>query len=554
MAPDESPRMVRLGMHTFGLSCPLRRPPFLNVLLAITVAACSPSGAPVGPQNPVGAPGPGADSDSGDEPEPGPAPDPLPADPAPPDTTSSGEVLVRLRPGVRIEAIDERYGTTTLDVVTSLRVYLLGLPAGADIGEVLADMDADADLEAASPNVRLSVPEAQSRSTMAFADPALDPVDREDQQGIHRIRAPEAWAWSRGDGVIVAVLDTGVDVNHPQLRRHIAGGGADLVDDDLDPADLPDGMDNDHDGLVDEAVGHGTFIAGLVLAVAPAADILPVRILDSDGTGHAIDIARGIEVAVTGGARVINLSLGMEVESLVVQKLIEEEVRRRDVVFVASAGNHDTSERQFPAGQEDVMGVAATDLADRKADFSNWGPWVSLSAPGAGLVSALPEAAMGHWSGTSFSSALVSGAGAVLFGLIPTAGPEDVRSALEETAVYGGDSRLVRARRIDVEAAARLLAERFGEGADSGGDPEPDLEIEILGIVVSVDLLGRTVRLKDGTVVEIPNDGLIDGTGDLVSLTVVAAAVTLGLEVRATGLALQIGSALEAIQIRFDLL
>jgi subtilisin family serine protease len=286
--------------------------------------------------------------------------------------------------------------------------------------------------------------------------------------------------------VIVAVLDTGVDVNHPQLLGAIAPGGRDLVDDDGDPGESPDGIDNDGDGVVDEALGHGTFVAGLIRSVAPDARILPIRVLDSEGLGTAIDIAKGIEIARQNldseglgtaidiakgieiarqnGARVINLSLGMAVEADVVEELIDDLADEHGLIIVASAGNQSTSERQFPAGENDVISVAATDDTDRKADFSNFGSWVDVSAPGVGLVSLFPGNSLALWSGTSFAAALASGEAALLVSLRPTAGIDDIHDAIERSAIPVEDERLNNSGRIDVRAAVDWLLERLGDG------------------------------------------------------------------------------------------
>jgi len=487
-------------------------------LLAL-VAGCS-SGGPAGP-------------------EPGPGPDP--------DEIVPGQVLARLAPGADVADVNARHGTRTISALASQRVYLLEVPADADVDEVLPALRLDPAISSASVNGRVSAPEAQGRSTMAFADPSLQPADREDQDAIARIQAPEAWARSRGAGIVVAILDTGVDVGHPQLAGRIAPGAADLVDDDADPSDRPDGIDSDGDGLVDEAVGHGTFIAGLVTTAAPEARVLPIRILDSDGVGTAVDIARGVELAIERGARVINMSLGMGIESEVLEEVIDEHARDRGIVFVSSAGNAGVDRRQFPAGQGEVIGVAATTPADAKADFSNWGSWVSVSAPGDGLVSLLPAAAMGRWSGTSFASALASAEAAILIAFAPFARSDEIRKAIEDSAVELADDRLGGAGRIDVAAALDLLVDRVGEGGDGGGG-----EVDFDALVASVDVAGRTVTLAGGSVVSVSHDGVIDASGDYRTLAEVAAAVALGRSVRAEGEGIAEGTGLRAVDVRFE--
>lgn len=395
-------------------------------------------------------------------PGPGPGPEPgLPGEPF-----DAGEVLVRLAPGVEIETIHERYGTRTREVVEPQRVYLLELDDDEEAEEVLVAMRQDPDLTAAAPNARMGIPEAQSRSTMAFADPSLTESQFRDQAAFSRIRAPEAAREARRDSdVLVAILDTGVDAAHPSLAGRVVPG-VDLVDEDPFPDDLPNGLDDDGDGLVDEAVGHGTFIAGLVLSVAPDAAILPIRVLDSDGAGTAIDVARGIEEARRRGARIINMSFGMTVETDVIDDLIDELADDAGIVFVASAGNATSDRPQFPADANDVLAVAATDPADRRADFSNFGSWVEIAAPGVGLVSLLPGGALGSWSGTSFAAALVSGGSALLVSLRPDASSDDVRRALEDTAVripgLGG------AGRVDLLAAVREFLTDASDGDDDG--------------------------------------------------------------------------------------
>ncbi len=375
------------------------------------------------------------------------------------------EVLVQLVSGKSIATINRRYGTQTVGVIESERIYLLRFPKGKTLNDLLASMSDDPALETAEPNYRSESPEAQ-KSSMTFADPDLDAADYADQAMLKRILVAQAHtiATARGSGVIVAILDTGLQGGHPKLAGRIASGGADLVDGDGNPTDSPDGIDSDRDGLIDEAVGHGTFVAGLVLSVAPRASVLPIRVLDSDGFGTSFAVARGIELAHRRGARVINMSFGMDEVSGVVDNLIGD-LENRNVVFVASAGNQNLEQQQFPAHDSHVVGVAATDATDRKAEFSNFGSWVDVAAPGVGLVSLFPVGSFAHWSGTSFASGLVSGEAALLFSDRPGSRSDDVVDAIEESAVvidglnpdFRGE---LGSGRIDVRAAVKWLRNR----------------------------------------------------------------------------------------------
>jgi thermitase len=427
-----------------------------GIALSLFAASCSPSAVDTVPTAPVdeqliGAdqgPGGGGGSGSGQS-----------------GAFDPRQVVVELAQGTSIATINRRYGTQTVAKLQGAAIYLLRVPSGKTVNDLLPAMTNDPALEYAEPNYRAENPEAQ-RSSMGFADPSLDAADYVDQAMLKRIRVPGAHtlAKARGSGVIVAILDTGLQANHPQLAGRIASGGADLVDGDSNPADAKDGIDSDGDGLTDEAVGHGTFIAGLVLAVAPRASVLPIRVLDSDGFGTSFAIARGIELARQRGARVINMSFGMNEVSGAVDNLIGE-LEGEGVVFIASAGNQNSEQQQFPALDSHVVGVAATDAADKKAGFSNFGSWVDVAAPGVGLVSPFPTSAFAPWSGTSFATALVSGEAALLFSDRPGARSDDVVDAIEESAVvidgvnpaFAGE---LGSGRIDVRAAVTWLRNR----------------------------------------------------------------------------------------------
>ena len=190
----------------------------------------------------------------------------------------------------------------------------------------------------------------------------------EGQIALSQINVPQAQAYSTGAGTVVAVIDTGIYLNHWFLADAIAPGGIDLVGGDLVPNDEGDGIDNNGNGLVDEGVGHGTFIAGLILLVAPDAKLLPIRAQDSDGGGWSFIVAEAIYRAVDAGADVINLSLSIPKKSMVLGDAIEY-AASAGVVVVAAVGNDAQKLRLYPAALKGVIGVAAVDSDNHSRDI-----------------------------------------------------------------------------------------------------------------------------------------------------------------------------------------
>ena len=259
--------------------------------------------------------------------------------------------------------------------------------------------------------------------------------------------------------MLVAVIDTGIIASSPVLAGRIAPGGRDFVDGDLDPSDVGNGLDDDGDGLIDEGVGHGTFVASLILSVAPNARILPIRALNSDAVGTASTVARAIAYAVAQHADVINVSAGLQNQLLMIDQAIAN-AKASGVYVVAAAGNRNLAQIDFPAGSSDVEAVTALDAGAQKAPFASFSSAVDLSAPGVDLIGWHPGGFTGtaRWSGTSFSTALVTGCFALLKGHDPLTPNRDLWKRLEDTAAsvdavnpaYAG--RLGRGR-IDLAAA-----------------------------------------------------------------------------------------------------
>lgn len=348
------------------------------------------------------------------------------------DDAVAGELVLRLAPGQSIEQLNARYGTRTREV----------LNGGGDIYLVEADDQAAENLESdpgvlyTEPNSIGSSPEGSRYSGgWGSTGPKLRPSDAaayREQPAGRRIGLAAAHARSTGLAVVVAVLDTGITGAHEVFQGRIAPGGYDVIEDDGDPQDTGNGLDDDLDGAIDEGVGHGTHVAGVVLLAAPAATVLPVRVLDSDARGTVWAAAEGLRHAVEAGASVVNLSLGMAHPSELLEDVIEE-AEEADVVVVAAAGNLASTTPSYPAAEEDVLAVAATDAADARATFSSYGLWIDVAAPGSDVISAVPSG-YASWSGTSMAAPLVAGQAALLLARDPALSAEDVVETIVGTA------------------------------------------------------------------------------------------------------------------------
>lgn len=238
----------------------------------------------------------------------------------------------------------------------------------------------------------------------ALADPR-----RNEQWGLARLDVDSVRELGTGRGVVVAVVDTGVDGSHPELQ-HAVLPGIDLV--------------GDGDGRTDPN-GHGTHVAGIIAAavdgsgtegLAPDVKILPVRVLDREGSGDDAVIAQGILWAVRNGAQVINLSLGGTDRDPLLADAVERAVTG-GVIVVAAAGNTgESGDVMYPAAHPTVLAVGATGPDDRTAIFSTRGDYVDIAAPGSMILSTFPGSQYRYESGTSMAAPFVSAAAAVLIG------------------------------------------------------------------------------------------------------------------------------------------
>ncbi len=367
-----------------------------------------------------------------------------------------GQCAVKIAADETEASVNEKYGTRTLLHIEGSEFVILAYPAGWDVWALCARMISEGDCSVAEPVFRTEAPEA-NQGTLPFYEGGHDSTSVAGQDAFARIGAPAALAVSRGAGILVAVLDTGVDATHPDFGSSIAANGYDFLDDDADPSDLEDAIDQDRDGFVDEGAGHGTHIAGIIHALAPDAQILPIRVLDSDGIGTTVAVARGIRYAIQSGARAINLSFGLHATPELLKEAIRL-ARYQGVLVVASAGNEARLEPYyFPARWSDVMAVASTTVEDERAPFTNYGSHISVCAPGEDILAPGLAHGYAYWTGTSMSAPMVVAAAALRLQIDPWLHLTELTQSIESSSFpveFDGDPRggLMGAGRLDLES------------------------------------------------------------------------------------------------------
>ncbi len=444
------------------------------------------------------------------------------------DPTTDGyraeQVMVRLAPGTDLAAFNARNGTSLLAEITSRNIYLLQLPSGSDEATSEGVLGDDPDVVWAELNFASQAPEGRPRNF--FVTGASDETSYSGQYASDLLGLDAAHACGTGTGVVVAVIDTGVDAAHPALAGRVLGSGWNAFENSPDTSDVGNGVDDDDDGSVDEMTGHGTHVAGVVAQVAPDAAILPIKALDSDGVGDAFFLAEGIYYAIDSGASVINLSLSSTQNTRVVAEAVAA-AAASGIVVAAAAGNLDRPQPpEYPAIDANALGIAATDASDLKSAFSNYNSALDISAPGTDIVSTMPGGGYAYWSGTSMATPFVSGAAALVIGAGMGA-----RDQLAQTSVpldglnpsYGG---LLGAGRIDAAAAvgcgtnATTDANTSNVTTTASGTSEATETTTGTAVIVGTNGDGANCRIDASSeadvITVVPEGTTVDLAGDLV--------------------------------------
>jgi len=358
---------------------------------------------------------------------------------------SSEHILVKFRPYIPsefIKATINAFQISEYKVIPRINVYKIRIPENSTVDEMLTIMKQHQYVEHAEPDYVAYKTETPNDFYFKYQyalyneGQYIGPVGSPQGQPSADIKATPAWDETKGsEDIIIAIIDTGIDLTHPDLENKIESSGYDFVHSDFEAED-------------DE--GHGTFVAGIAAAetnnsegiagVAWNCKLLPVKVLDELGEGYYSWIIDGIIWAVDHEAAVVNLSLGGPIDSPFLRNAVQY-AHQNDVVVAAAAGN-DGGSVVYPAAYDDYcLAVAATDYNDHRPVWSNCGSQVDVAAPGKLIYSTYPTSLTppGYFpymwgTGTSASTPHVSGLAALIKSIKPWLTADEVMYVIKYSA------------------------------------------------------------------------------------------------------------------------
>ncbi|MHA1280342.1 MAG: S8 family serine peptidase [Candidatus Helarchaeota archaeon] len=341
------------------------------------------------------------------------------------------QIIIETVDDVNIELIIDNYQGEVIDSIDFLSTYLTQFPGSLPIEIIIEALNINPNVKFAHANYIMGFPETFQISQQ-FPDenqpPLLEgespPIYYEDG-GCYSIGNDSANIIAVGTDIVIAVIDNGIDLAHPLFENDLILPGYDFVDDDYYPDEVPG-----------NAYGHGTFVSGIIRRIAPGAKLLPFRVFDEDGYAGSFDVAQAIYTALidSSNVKIINMSFGTYHTIDIIEHAINSAIDS-GIIIVSSPGNDNTSTPTYPSSYDDVISVSAIDSLDLKADFSNYGNYIDVCAPGVKIYSSLAgEYQWGYWSGTSFSAPMAAGICALVLEIYGTISPSEMDLCLKETA------------------------------------------------------------------------------------------------------------------------
>jgi thermitase len=416
-----------------------------------------------------------------------------------------GEVLVGVRVATDHAGTVHKLKLEAGDVAgyqREIHAYRLKLKAGLSVEEAVARLSKHAEVAYAEPNHILE----------AYATPN-DTYYASSQYAPQITAANQAWGlWQPKAQIVVAIVDTGIQNTHPDLTNKILRDASGVVGYDAFLGARSQAAD-DHGhgthcaGITAAQVNNGTGIAGIAgwTGAAGASDVstklMPVKVLDSAGSGTDATVANGVIWAANNGAKVISLSLGGGGSTTLSNAM--QYAWDKGCIIVAAAGNSGVATPSYPAAYPTVIAVAATDSTDTLASYSNYGAWVQVAAPGSNIYSTYPGSAYALMSGTSMATPHVAGEAALVWAHNPALTNADLKRILLENVdpylPYAGHTIAVNAGRINVYRAIRAASGPTAPAAPTGLTATAGDAKVTLGWTASAGATGYNVKRSTTT-------------------------------------------------------
>ena len=345
-----------------------------------------------------------------------------------------GQYVVKFRQKMTTESVIYLAQTAGADVnkfSTRTNNAVIEFKPGTDSDEIIQSLRANPAVEYIEPNFKV-------KNNYTVSDQRS-----KDQQGLAVANLAKAWDITFGDPkVIIAVIDTGIDLGHPDLKNKLVPGYNIITQGKTPPKD-----DN----------GHGTHASGIagaetnnkigIAGTAPNCKIMPIKALDAKGSGDIYNVALGVIWAVDHGARVLNMSLGGP-NNETLKRAIEYALAK-NVVVVTAMGNDGKNVKAYPAAFPGVISVGSIDFNRSRSDFSNYGDWITVTAPGSQIMSTMPtykttmtefekEEGYDYLDGTSMACPIVAGIAALVLSRNPGYTPAEVKERIQSTASDAG--------------------------------------------------------------------------------------------------------------------
>jgi thermitase len=369
----------------------------------------------------------------------------------------ANDLLVAYKPGVAagsVQRLSQEMGLRTVKAVNPLRMQVVRTTGNAQ--EALRKLKSRPEVAWVEVNSRESLPPLRAHHSIP-ATPRNgegDPLLAE-QWGLAKVQAQAAWATTPGKKeTVLAIIDTGIDYNHPDLAGRVIKG-RDFVNNDDDPMD---------------GHAHGTHCAGIagatanngigIAGVAPGVTLMAVKVLSDQGSGTTDGVCAGIVWAADNGAHVISLSLGGAGGKQAKQAAVDY-ARSKGAVVVAAMGNNGGNVAVYPGASDGVIAVGSTSADDTRSSFSNFGDWITVGAPGHQILSTVPGGGYKAYSGTSMATPHVAGLAALLHSANPGMSADAITERIKQTADDIGPSRL----RPAVRSRAHQRRQRSGRHA-----------------------------------------------------------------------------------------